>query len=106
MSEIVDWQRTTDPRGAVRQVAQALERGDLVALPTETVYGIAASALNAEAIERLRQCKGRPEEKPLTLAVGGADEALDWVPRLSPLGRRLARRCWPGPVTLVCGDGV
>jgi protein-tyrosine phosphatase len=106
MSEIVDWQRTTDPRGAVRQVAQALERGDLVALPTETVYGIAASALNAEAIERLRQCKGRPEEKPLTLAVGGADEALDWVPDMSRMGRRLACRCWPGPVTLVFGNGV
>jgi protein-tyrosine phosphatase len=106
MPEIVDWQRTADPRGAVRQVAEALGRGELVAFPTETVYGIAASALDPDAIERLRHCKGRPDEKPLTLAVGGADDALDWVPDMSPLGRRLARRCWPGPVTLVFADGV
>jgi protein-tyrosine phosphatase len=106
MAEVVAWQRTASSDAVIHRAAQALANGRLVAIPTETVYGIAASALNPEAVNRLAHCKGRPEEKPLTLAIGGAAEALDWVPRLSPLGRRLARRCWPGPVTLVCGDGV
>src|SRR5690349_11091017 len=106
MAELVAWQRAAHSGPVVRRAAQALADGQLVAFPTETVYGIAASALNPEAVERLIHCKGRPEDKPLTLAIGSAAEALDWVPRLSAVGRRLARRCWPGPVTLVSGDGV
>src|SRR5262245_37735694 len=106
MPEVIDWQKATHPRQAVQQAAQALTEGRLVAFPTETVYGIAASALAAGALDRLMESKGRPDDKPLTLAIAGAGAALDWVPRLSPVGRRLARRCWPGPVTLVCGDGI
>jgi protein-tyrosine phosphatase len=75
-----------------------------VALPTETVYGLAASALNEKAIDRLLEAKNRPQGQPLTLAVKSADDALDYVPGMNRLGRRLARRCWPGPVTLVVED--
>jgi len=75
-----------------------------VALPTETVYGLAASALHPEAIARLMEAKQRPASAPLALAIKSADEALDYVPNLSPLGRRLARRCWPGPITMVVED--
>jgi protein-tyrosine phosphatase len=106
MTQVLDWQSAGGPQAVVRQAVEALSAGRLVAFPTETVYGLAASALVPEAVEGLRQSKGRPEAKPLTLAIGGAVEALDWVPRMSPIGRRLARRCWPGPVTLVFGDGV
>jgi protein-tyrosine phosphatase len=106
MAEVVAWQRTASSEPVIHRAAQALANGRLVAFPTETVYGIAASALNPDAVNRLAYCKDRPEDKPLTLAIGSAAEALDWVPRLSPLGRRLARRSWPGPMTLVCGDGV
>jgi protein-tyrosine phosphatase len=83
---------------------QALAEGNLVAFPTETVYGVAASALDEHAVDRLLEAKGRRQGHPLTLAIRSADEALDYVPDLSPLGRRLARRCWPGPVTLVAED--
>ena len=76
----------------------------MVALPTETVYGLAASALDEEAVGRLLATKGRAEIKPLTLAIKSADEARDYAPDMCPLGRRLARRCWPGPVTLVVDD--
>ena len=66
---------------------------------------LAASALDEGAIQRLLDVKARRGgEKPLTLAVKSADDALDYVPGMSPLARRLARRCWPGPVTLVCAD--
>ncbi len=106
MPEILDWQRIADPRQAIRKTVEVLRDGGLVAFPTETVYGIAASALNADAVDRLAHCKGRPDDKPMTLAIRGSEEALDWVPQMSRLGRRLARRCWPGPVTLVYGQGI
>jgi protein-tyrosine phosphatase len=106
MTQVLDWQRAADRPAVVQQAAQALRGGRLVAFPTETVYGLAASALLPEAVGRLRHSKGRPEDKPLTLAIGGAADTPDWVPGISRLGRRLARRCWPGPVTLVFEDGV
>jgi len=104
MAQIVDWRQDADQPNIVRRAAQALVEGQLVAFPTETVYGLAASALLPEAVERLCMSKGRPDDKPLTLALGSASEALDWIPEMSILGRRLARRCWPGPVTLVFAD--
>jgi protein-tyrosine phosphatase len=90
----------------VRQAVRALGDGRVVAFPTETVYGLAASALAPTGVERLLRGKGRPDGKPLTLAIGSAAAAVDWVPGISALGRRLARRCWPGPVTLVFGTGI
>jgi protein-tyrosine phosphatase len=106
MTEVLEWQRTADLPSVVRRAVQALAKGELVAFPTETVYGLAASALVPDAVERLCHGKGRSADKPLALAIRGSAEALDWVPQMSSLGRRLARRCWPGPVTLVSGDGV
>jgi protein-tyrosine phosphatase len=106
MTEVLDWQTAARPHTVVRQAVRALARGDLVAFPTETVYGVAAHALVPEAVERLRHGKGRPVEKPLTLALRGSAEAFDWAPEISPLARRLARRCWPGPMTLVLDAGV
>jgi tRNA threonylcarbamoyl adenosine modification protein (Sua5/YciO/YrdC/YwlC family) len=82
-----------------------LAEGKLVAFPTETVYAIAASALDAGAAAKVLQVKRRkPGQRPLTLAVKSADDALDYVPGMNRLAQRLARRCWPGPVTLVCDD--
>jgi tRNA threonylcarbamoyl adenosine modification protein (Sua5/YciO/YrdC/YwlC family) len=106
VTEVLEWQRAADPSGVVRRAVQALAEGQLVAFPTETVYGLAASALVPGAVERLCQGKGRSPDKPLALAIRGPAEALDWVPKMTRLGWRLARRCWPGPVTLVFGDGI
>src|SRR5438132_3772874 len=106
MTEVLEWQKAADSPAMIRRVVEALAEGQLVAFPTETVYGLAASALVPEAVERLCRGKGRAENKPLALAIRAAAEALDWVPRMSRLGWRLARRCWPGPVTLVFSDGV
>ncbi|MFT7642798.1 MAG: tRNA threonylcarbamoyl adenosine modification protein (Sua5/YciO/YrdC/YwlC family) [Pirellulaceae bacterium] len=99
--KIIDLNRAEDPRDVVHRAVQALAEGKLVAFPTETVYGVAASALREDAVEKLVEAKGRAANNPLTLAVKSADDALDFVPAMSNLGRRLARRCWPGPVTLV-----
>jgi protein-tyrosine phosphatase len=98
---VIDIRNAEDSRDVVHRAVQALAEGQLVALPTETVYGLAASACRPDAVARLMQVKGRPAGQPLALAIKSADEAPDFVPDMSPLARRLARRCWPGPVTLV-----
>ena len=101
---VIDVRSAEDVRDVVHRTVQALAEGQLVAFPTETVYGVAASALDADAVKRLAEVKGRAADHPMALAVKSADEAFDYVPDISPLGRRLARRCWPGPVTLVLGN--
>jgi tRNA threonylcarbamoyl adenosine modification protein (Sua5/YciO/YrdC/YwlC family) len=100
-SVVIDIRTAEDSRDVIHRAVQTLVEGGLVAFPTETVYGLAASALNDSAVRRLSQVKGRSTGQPLTLAVKSADEALDYVPEINALGYRLARRCWPGPVTLV-----
>lgn len=98
---VIDIRYAEDARDVVHRAVQALAEGQLVALPTETVYGLAASACRADAVARLIKVKGRPSGQPMALAIKSADEAPDFVPDMSPLARRFARRCWPGPVTLV-----
>jgi protein-tyrosine phosphatase len=101
---VIDLHRTEDTRDVVHRAVQALVEGKLVAFPTETVYGLAASALSEKGVARLLAAKNRAVGHPLALAVKSAEDAEDYVPDICPLGRRLARRCWPGPVTLVVED--
>jgi len=102
--EVVDLAHSEDSRDVVHRAVQALVEGRLVAFPTETVYGVAASALDERAVMRLVEVKGRKPGHALPLAIKSADEARDYAPDMSPLAQRLARRCWPGPVTLVVDD--
>jgi protein-tyrosine phosphatase len=104
MTEVLPWQATADRLSIVEKAVAKLSSGGLVAFPTETVYGVAASARELDPIDRLKSVKGRKEEKPLTLAVADTLAALEWVPRMPQVGRRLARRAWPGPLTLVFDD--
>ena len=90
-----------DSRDAVHRAVEALAAGGLVALPTETVYGIAAIALDQQAVASLVAAKQRSSNQPVALAVASAESVLDYVPSMSPLAERLARRGWPGPLTLV-----
>lgn len=98
---VVDVANAEDLRDVVHRTVQALVEGKLIGLPTETVYGLGASACCPEAVERLAAAKGRAPDAPFALAIKSVEEADDYSPNLSPLARRLARRCWPGPVTLV-----
>lgn len=97
---LIELQSADDRRDVVHRAVQALSEGKLVAFPTETLYCVAASALSEPAVAALAQVAG-PEQAPYPLVVKSADEALDYVPNMGHLGQRLARRCWPGPVTLV-----
>src|SRR5215471_19733010 len=105
MPLVIDVRSAEDTRDCVHRAVQALAEGKLVAFPTETVYALAASALNESAVARLLDVKRRPPgQPPLTLGIKSADEALDYVPHMTALGQRMARRCWPGPVTIVCAN--
>lgn len=101
---VIDLRSAEDWRDVVHRAVQAVAEGGLVAFPTETVYGLAANALDEEAVGRLMALKDRTAAKPLTLAIKSADEARDYAPDMCALARRLARRCWPGPITLVVDD--
>ncbi|WP_300539549.1 L-threonylcarbamoyladenylate synthase [Sphingosinicella sp.] len=92
---------TVPPDTAGVSLAAALLRiGSVVAVPTETVYGLAADATNADAVARIYAAKGRPSFNPLIAHVSGADMAAEHV-EVSPLARRLIDAFWPGPLTLV-----
>lgn len=102
---VIDLRRTDDPRDVVHRAVQALAEGRLVAFPTETDYVVAASAREADATVRLlATAADRDGEPPLTLALRSPAEALDWAPRMTPIARRLSRRCWPGPVAMIVPD--
>ncbi|GAA4435350.1 MULTISPECIES: L-threonylcarbamoyladenylate synthase [Bremerella] len=106
-AKVIEVKTADDRRDVVHRAVQALVEGEIVAFPTETVYGLAVSALNPQAVHDLRHAKGRPETNPFSLCVPGADTLWDYVPNATPLMARLTRRCWPGPVTLVmpCDEG-
>jgi tRNA threonylcarbamoyl adenosine modification protein (Sua5/YciO/YrdC/YwlC family) len=102
---VIDLRKTDDPRDVVHRAVQMLAEGRAVAFPTETDYVIAASVRDTSAVARLLAVAAdRPGEPRLSLALKSADEALDWAPRLSPIGQRIARRCWPGPVAILVAD--
>jgi protein-tyrosine-phosphatase/tRNA A37 threonylcarbamoyladenosine synthetase subunit TsaC/SUA5/YrdC len=102
---VIDLRRTEDARDVVHRAVQALAEGRCVAFPTETDYVIAASGRCGDAADRIVGiAAARSGEPHLTLALKSPDEALDWAPRITPVGRRIARRCWPGPVAMIVPD--
>jgi L-threonylcarbamoyladenylate synthase len=84
----------------LRRLAAALQRGELVAIPTETVYGLAAHALDTRACRAIFQAKRRPANDPLIVHVLDLPHA-EVLAEFNDTARRLARRFWPGPLTLV-----
>jgi L-threonylcarbamoyladenylate synthase len=85
----------------IESAARALEAGEVVAYPTETVYGLAADVESPAALERLYTLKGRPRDRALSALVPDLAGALRLIPELSDMARKLAAELWPGPLTLV-----
>ena len=85
----------------ISAAAKILREGGLVAIPTETVYGLGANGLDAQAVKRIFEAKGRPQDNPLILHVTGPQ----WLPRycrnIPPMAYVLARKFWPGPLTMI-----
>jgi L-threonylcarbamoyladenylate synthase len=88
-------------QAAVHRAAELLRAGEVVALPTETVYGLAGNALDARAVKRIFQVKGRPAHNPIIVHVASADMAKRCVASWPALAGKLANAFWPGPLTLV-----
>jgi len=96
---IFDLLRCEDPRDLVHDAVQRLFQGEILGLPTETQYVAAAYSLSP-TVTRLAELSQKWTDQPPVLVVKSPAEALDYLPRLQPLGRKLLRRFWPGPVTL------
>ena len=81
--------------------AGILRTGGVVAFPTETVYGLGADALNAEAVQRIFTIKGRPTQHPLIVHLADISQVQDWARDIPAIAFDLARQFWPGPLTLI-----
>jgi L-threonylcarbamoyladenylate synthase len=92
----------TAPVGTdIARALDLLRRGGLVAIPTETVYGLAADAGNEGAVRRIFAAKGRPSDHPLIVHIAGAADVFSWASDPSPETLTLAATCWPGPLTVI-----
>ncbi len=86
---------------AIQEAVNILRQGGLVAMPTETVYGLAADASNPEAIQKLYAVKGRPSAHPVIVHIGDMAQLSDWAIDIPDAAVRLAEQHWPGPLTLI-----
>jgi L-threonylcarbamoyladenylate synthase len=91
-----------DPSPAIiAKAADAIIHGGVVAMPTDTLYGLAVDPFNTTAVEKLFALKGRAENQPIPLVATDNGQVYDWIGELSPLGFLLAEKFWPGPLTLI-----
>ena len=87
--------------GELDEAAALLRRGELVAFPTETVYGLGAIATKEQAVAKVFQAKGRPSDNPLIVHVKDAQQVLDYAAEVPKLAKDLMERFWPGPLTII-----
>ncbi len=85
----------------VDRAVAVIRAGGLVAMPTETVYGLAADATNATAVRRIFAVKGRPADHPLIVHIAGVERLSDWASSVPDSARRLVEVAWPGPLTTI-----
>lgn len=86
---------------SVRKAAELLAQGGVVGIPTETVYGLAADARNEAAVRRIFEAKGRPQDNPLIVHISDISQLAPLVREVPPLAPEIARRFWPGPLTMI-----
>jgi len=89
----------------ISEAAAALRQGWLIIIPTDTVYGVAADRENSKAVEMLRRLKNRPDDKPIPILASDRMKIEDIKAHFGKNARKLARRFWPGPLTLVLPVG-
>ncbi|ACK42088.1 MULTISPECIES: L-threonylcarbamoyladenylate synthase [Dictyoglomus] len=85
----------------LKKAAQVLEKGGLVAFPTETVYGLGADALNPEAVKKIFIAKGRPPDNPIIVHVGKKEQVYSLTENVPSIAEKLMEEFWPGPLTLI-----
>ena len=89
----------------IAQAADAIRAGQLVAVPTETVYGLAGNGLDPAAVAQIYEVKGRPAVKPLSLMVHDASAMVRYCADVPPAAYTLAEAFWPGPMTMIVPKG-
>ena len=87
--------------GDINRARQVLESGGLVAIPTETVYGLAGNALNGEVVSKIFEAKNRPSFDPLIVHVSSIEQARAFVEEIPSQAEALATKHWPGPLTIL-----
>ena len=92
-------------KDAVRIAADLIRRGEVVGIHTETVYGLAASSLNGEAVTKIFRAKGRPQDNPLIVHIADFDQIFDLCPAVPPQAAAMAEAFWPGPLTMIVPKG-
>ena len=85
----------------IKEAVTLLQNGEIVAIPTETVYGLAADATNDEALLKIFAAKGRPSDHPLIVHIQSFDKVNDWAERVPENAKKLAKHFWPGPLTMI-----
>ena len=85
----------------LRKAAEALRHGELVAFPTETVYGLGANGLDPLSVAEIYRAKGRPSDNPLILHIYEKAQAYALAKEISPLAEKVMNKFWPGPLTLI-----
>ena len=93
--------RNVNKEETYSQAVEMLKSGEVVAFPTETVYGLGGDATNAEAVNKIFEAKGRPADNPLIVHVDSKESALQWVDRVSPKAMQCMDAFWPGALTLI-----
>jgi len=100
MTRVVVDPARPDP-GAIARAAAMLREGGVVAIPTDTLYGLAADPWNPAAVMRIFDIKGREEDRALPLVAASVSQVTQWIGEMDIVTSRLAERFWPGPLTLV-----
>lgn len=85
----------------IEQAVEWIKQGELVAFPTDTVYGLGADATNEEAVQKVFEAKGRPENRPINVLISHPEDLLHYTLDVSPDAMKLAETFWPGPFTLI-----
>lgn len=93
--------KDTDNKKDIDDVGAVLREGGLAAIPTETVYGLAANALNPKAVSEIFKAKGRPQDNPLIVHISEFDEIYPLVSEVPDSAKALAEKFWPGPLTII-----
>jgi L-threonylcarbamoyladenylate synthase len=92
---------TNPTHSEIKMAAKSLKDGNLVAFPTETVYGLGADAVNKKAVSRVYSVKGRPIDHPLIVHISSAEQLGKWAIDIPDYATKLANKFWPGPMTLI-----
>ena len=88
-------------KNAVKTAAELILQGEVVGMPTETVYGLAANALDGSAVAKIFRAKGRPQDNPLIVHIADFDQIYELCPTVPPQAKTLAEAFWPGPLTMI-----